>query len=52
MADFEIATKTPELNAAETKDTPPSLVPGDTAAQTGASLGVSAGTLYDSWPAC
>ena len=50
MADPEvstIATKAPESDAAEDvqKDTPPSLVAGDTPAQTGASLGVSNGLL-------
>lgn len=51
MADPEAsanATKAPESDAAEDvpKDTPPSLVAGDTPAQAGASLGVSTGFLH------
>jgi hypothetical protein len=47
MAEPEVATKAPESDAAETSTTeskqeaPASLVPGDTPAQSGASLGVS-----------
>jgi hypothetical protein len=42
MAEPEIATKAPENDAAEDapKTTTESLIPGDTPAQTGASLGV------------
>lgn len=42
MADPEVATKAPESDAAEDdtpQDAPPSLIPGDTPAQAGASLG-------------
>jgi hypothetical protein len=41
MSDPEIATKAPESDAAEERESEPSLVPGDTPAQSGASLGVS-----------
>jgi len=38
MADPEVATKAPESDAAE--ETKASVIPGDTPAQSGASLGV------------
>lgn len=47
MADPEVATKAPESDMAESSTTEPkqeapaSLIPGDTPAQSGASLGVS-----------
>lgn len=48
MADPEVATKAPESDATEDVplETTPSLVPGDTPAQAGASLGVSPGLSY------
>ncbi|EPE34902.1 alpha/beta-Hydrolase [Glarea lozoyensis ATCC 20868] len=39
MSEPEVATKAPESDAAEGTTSPPSLVPGDTPAQSGASLG-------------
>lgn len=44
MAEPEVATKAPESDAAETaapEAAPATLIPGDTPAQSGASLGVS-----------
>jgi len=40
MSDPEVATKAPESDAAEEGESEASLIPGDTPAQSGASLGV------------
>jgi hypothetical protein len=48
MAEPEVATKAPEIDAMEDQAQPPttaSLIPGDTPAQTGASLGVRGSSL-------
>jgi hypothetical protein len=44
MAELEVATKVPESDAAV--DASASLVPGDTPAQSGASLGVRLRSMY------
>lgn len=45
MSDPEVATKAPESDAAEERESEASLVPGDTPAQSGASLGVSSSSV-------
>lgn len=45
MSDPEVATKAPESDAAEERKSEASLVPGDTSAQSGASLGVGWSSL-------
>jgi hypothetical protein len=47
MAESEVATKAPESDAAEDQ-APASIIPGDTPAQSGASLGVCRASK-DSW---
>jgi hypothetical protein len=45
MSDPKVATKAPESDAAEERESEASLIPGDTPAQSGASLGVSWSSL-------
>lgn len=47
MSDPEVATKAPESDAAEQSEAPASLVPGDTPAQQGASMGLGEHCVTD-----